>query len=84
MGVRRAVRRLSWTSGGSSAGRLGQNAGFTAVLLQNAGFVQLAAGPAYQTELAAAKPQSENCCIDVLVIFGDFLFPPPFFPFFFQ
>ena len=54
LGARRAVRRLSWTPEGPSAGCLGRQQarmqGFTAVLLQNAGFVQLAAGPAHKPE----------------------------------
>ena len=48
LGARRAVRRLFWTPTGPSAGRLGRQEGrmlgFTAVLLQTAGFAQPAEG----------------------------------------
>ena len=50
LGARRPVGRPSGAPGGVSAGRLGgqeaKNAGFTAALLQNAGFAQAAGWPA--------------------------------------
>ena len=74
----RPVQRPSWTPEGPSKGRLdarglvcrpswpsgGQNAGFTAVLLQNAGFAQAAGGATDRESSRAAKASLQNFCVD--------------------
>ena len=65
LGARRAVRRLSWTPGGPSAGRLGRQEARMQVLLQFCCKMQVLRswqqGSAYKT----AKRSSDNLCIEM-------------------